>query len=107
MLLAVIRETRAGGALCELARSIANDLTGRAGRKKKPLSQTEITIQQLMEQGLSRRAASVLTARGCRDADDILRLELDDRRLHRNCGPVTKGELHDFARRRHRLQGER
>jgi hypothetical protein len=30
-----------------------------------------------MEQGLSRRAASVLVRRDCRDADDILGLELD------------------------------
>jgi hypothetical protein len=107
MLLAVIRETRADGAVCDLARSVANDLTGRMGRKKKPLSPTEITIQHFMEQGLSRRAAGVLTARGCRDADDILRLELDDGRPHRNCGPVTKGELRAFTRQRRRLQEER
>jgi hypothetical protein len=34
MLLAIIRETRAEGTVCELARSVANDLTGRVGRKK-------------------------------------------------------------------------
>jgi hypothetical protein len=107
MLLAVIRETRADGAVCDLACSVANDLTGRVGRKKKPLSPTEITIQHFMEQGLSRRAAGVLTARGCRDPDDILRLELDDGRPHRNCGRVTKGELRAFARQRHRPQEER
>jgi hypothetical protein len=107
MLLAVIRETRADGAVCDLARSMANDLTGRVGRKERPLAPTEITIQHFMEQGLSRRAAGVLTARGCRDADDSLRLELDDGRPHRNCGPVTKGELRAFARQRRRLQEER
>jgi hypothetical protein len=107
MLLAVIRETRADGAVCDLARSIANDLAERVGRKKKPLSPTEITIQQFMEQGLSRRAAGMLTAHGCRDADDILCVELDDRRPRPNCGPVTKGELRTFARQRRRLQEER
>jgi hypothetical protein len=107
MLLAVIRETRADGAVCDLARSIANDLTGRVGRKKKPLSPTETTIQHFMEQGLSHRAADVLTARGCREPDDILRLELDDGGPHRNCGPVTKGELRAFARQRRGLQEER
>jgi hypothetical protein len=107
MLLAVIRETRADGAVCDLARSVANDLTGRVGRKKKPLSPTEITIRHFMEQGLSRRAAGVLTARGCRDADDILRLELDDGRPHPNCGPVTKGELRAFARQPRILQEKR
>jgi hypothetical protein len=105
MLLAVIRETRAIGVVCDLARSVANDLTGRVGRKKKPLSPTEVTIQHFMEQGLSRRAAGLLTAHGCRDADEILRLELDDGRPHPNCGPVTKGELRAFARQRRRLQG--
>jgi hypothetical protein len=107
MLLAVIRETRADGAVCDLARSVANDLTGRVGRKKKLLSPTEITIQHLMDQGLSRRAAGALTARGCRDADDILRLELNDGRPHPNCGPVTKAELRAFARQRRRLQEAR
>jgi hypothetical protein len=107
MLLAVIRETRADGAVYDLARSVANDLTGRVGRKKKPLSPTEITIRSFMEQGLSRRAAGVLTARGCRDADDILRLKLDDRRPHPNCGRVTKRELRAFALQRRRLREER
>jgi hypothetical protein len=106
MLLAVIRETCADGAVCDLARSVANDLTGRVGRKKKLLSPTEITIRYFMEQGLSRRAARVLAARGCRDADDILRLELGDGRPHRNCGSVTKGELRAFARQRRGLQEE-
>jgi hypothetical protein len=106
MLLAVIRDTHAHGAVCDLARSIAYDLTGRAGRKKKSLSPTEITIQHCMEQGLSRRAAGVLTARGCRDADDILRLELDDGPAHPNCGRVTKAELRAFSQQRRRLQEE-
>ena len=107
MLLAVIRETRADGTICDLARSVANDLTGRVGRKKKPPSPTEITIRSFMEQGLSRRAAGVLAARGCRDADDILRLKLDDGRPHPNCGRVTKRELRAFARQRRRSQEER
>lgn len=107
MLLAVIRETRADGTMCDLARSVANDLTGRVGRKKKPPSPTEITIRSFMEQGLSRRAAGVLAARGCRDADDILRLKLDDGRPHPNCGRVTKRELRAFARQRRRSQEER
>jgi hypothetical protein len=106
MLLAVIRETQANGAVCELARSVANDLTGRVGRKKKSLSPTEMTIQHFMEQGLSRRAAGVLTARGCRDADDILRLELDDGCPRPNCGRVTKAELRAFSRQRRCLQEE-
>ena len=107
MLLAVIREMRADGTVCDLARSVANDLTGRVGRKKKPPSPTEITIRSFMEQGLSRRAAGVLAARGCRDADDILRLKLDDGRPHPNCGRVTKRELRTFAEQRRRLQEER
>src|ERR1700761_1727135 len=80
MLLAVIRETRAKDAVGELARSLANDLTGRAGRKKKPLSSREVTIRHFMEHGLSRRAAGVMTACNCADLDDVLRLELDDGR---------------------------
>ena len=107
MLLAVIRETRADGVVCDLARPVANDLTGRVGRQKKPLPPTEITMQHFMAQGLSRRAAGVLTARGCQDADDILRLELDDGRPHRNCGPATKSELRAFARQRRRLREQR
>jgi hypothetical protein len=107
MLLAVIRETGPDGTVCDLARSVANDLTGRVGRKKKPLSATEIKIRSFMEQGLSRRAAGALAARGCRDADDILRLKLDDGRPHPNCGRVTKRELRAFVRQRRRLQEER
>lgn len=107
MLLAIIRETRADGVVRDLARSVANDLTGRVGRKKKPPSPTEITIRSFMEQGLSRRAASVLAARGCRAADDILRLKLDDGRPDPNCGRVTKRELRAFARQRRCLQEER
>jgi hypothetical protein len=107
MLLAVIRETRAEGAVFDLARSVANDLTGRVGRKKKAPSPTEITIQSLMEQGLSRRAASVLLARGCRAADDILRLNPDDGNPDPNCGRVTRRELSTFAQQRRRLQEER
>jgi hypothetical protein len=106
MLLAVVRETHVNGAVCDLARSIANDLIGRVGRKKKSLSPTEITIQHFMEQGLSRRAAGVLTARGCRDAEDILRLQLDDGRPHPNCGRVTKAELRAFSRQRRCLREE-
>jgi hypothetical protein len=106
MLLAVIRDTHAHGAVCDLARSIANDLTGRAGRKRKRPSPTETIIQHFMEQGLSRRAAGVLTARGCRDADDVLRLELDDGCPRPNCGRVTKAELRAFSRQRRCLQEE-
>jgi hypothetical protein len=82
MLLAVMRETRADGVVCELARSVANDLIGRVGRKKRPLSATEIIVRYFVEQGLSRRAAGVLTACGCRDVDDVLRLDL---------GPAVSG----------------
>lgn len=80
ILLAVNRETRADGAVCDPARSVATDPTGRVGRKKRPLSPTEITIQHFMEQSLSRRAAGVLPARGCRDPDDIPRVGPDERR---------------------------
>src|SRR5271166_6550493 len=38
MLLAVIRQTRADGPACDVARSIANDLTGRSGKRKRPPS---------------------------------------------------------------------
>jgi hypothetical protein len=107
MLLAVLRETRADGAVSDLARSVANDLTGRVGRKKKQLSPAELNTRHFIEEGLSRRAASVLTACGCRDADDILRLELDRRRPPPNCGRVTKAELHAFAERRRHLRRER
>jgi len=106
MLLAVIRQTRAAGPACDLARSVAIDLTGRAGQKKKSLSPIETRIQYVMEQGLSRRAARVLTALGCEDADAVLSLGSRDFCARQNCGRVTSTELRTFAQERRRLQDE-
>jgi hypothetical protein len=107
MLLAVIRQTCADGPACDLARSIANDLTARSGKKRRPRSYTNVKIRYFVEKGLSRRAAKVLTALGCESADDVLGFEPGEFRVRQNCGRVTCAELSAFAQERRRLRDER
>jgi hypothetical protein len=105
MLLAIIRQTAdANSPLCDMARSIATDLAGRPGRKKRQLSSAESKILLLQRSGLSRRAAKALSALGGDAADDVLKINPADLGIHRNCGEVTTAELRAFVEARRRLQ---
>jgi hypothetical protein len=104
MLLAVIRQTGVDGPVPEMARSVALDLTGRPGRKRKPSSSTGLKIRYFVEKGLSRRAAKALTALGCEELDDVLSLNARDLCAGRNCGRVTSAELLALMQERRRLQ---
>jgi hypothetical protein len=105
MLLAIIRQTTdANSPLCDMARSIATDLAGRPGRKKRQLSSAESKILLLQRSGLSRRAANALSVLGCDAADDVLKINPADLGIHRNCGKVTTAELRAFVEARRRLQ---
>ena len=101
MLLAIIQQNfDSNDLLRDMARSIATDIARRPGRKRRHLSSTERKILLFQQNGLSRRAATVLATLGCDAPDDALMIEPAELSIYRNCGKVTTAELRAFVEAR-------